>query len=96
MVSLGILAKIMVSLCTILHGHGIFAKTMARSWQDLGNAKKGTCHGSGQGYHGFEHWDLLHNQRSQISDDLDQCCLRTPSSVRLLEHFPDCWFRSHV
>ena len=32
---------IMVSLCTILHGHGIFAKIMARSWQqDLGNASK--------------------------------------------------------
>ena len=24
---------IMVSLCTILHGHGILAKIMARSWQ---------------------------------------------------------------
>ena len=36
----GILAKIMVSLCTILHGHGILAKIMARSWQDLGKATK--------------------------------------------------------
>ena len=31
---------IMVSLCTILHGHGILAKIMARSWQDLGKATK--------------------------------------------------------
>ena len=31
---------IMVSLCTILHGHGILAKIMARSWQDLGKASK--------------------------------------------------------
>ena len=36
MVKHGILAKIMVSLCTILHGHGILAKIMARSWQDHG------------------------------------------------------------
>ena len=27
-------------LCTILHGHGILAKIMARSWQDLGKATK--------------------------------------------------------
>ena len=40
MVNHGILAKIMVSLCTILHGHGIIAKIMARSWQDLGKATK--------------------------------------------------------
>ena len=33
MVNHGIVAKIMVSLCTILHGHGILAKIMARSWQ---------------------------------------------------------------
>ena len=31
---------IMVSLFTILHGHGILAKIMARSWQDLGKATK--------------------------------------------------------
>ena len=43
---------IMVSLCTILHGHGILAKIMARSWQGY----QGTCHGSWQGCHGFEHW----------------------------------------
>ena len=38
MVSLGILAKIMVSLYTILHGHGILA--MPRTWQDRGKASK--------------------------------------------------------
>ena len=43
---------IMVSLCTILHGHGILAKIMARSWQGY----QGTCHGSWQGCYGFEHW----------------------------------------
>ena len=26
----------MVSLCTILHSHGILAKIMARLWQDFG------------------------------------------------------------
>ena len=50
--NLDILAKIMVSLRTILHGHGILVKIMARSWQGL----QGTCHGSWQVYHGFEHW----------------------------------------
>ena len=45
---------IMVSLCTILHGHGILAKIMARSWQGY----QGTCHGSWQGCHGFEHWEI--------------------------------------
>ena len=55
MVNHGILAKIMVSLCTILHGHGILAKIMARSWQGY----QGTCHGSWQVYHGFEHDNVL-------------------------------------
>ena len=50
--NLGIFAKIIVSLCTILNGHGIFAKIMARSWQ----GQQGTYHGSWQAYHGFEHW----------------------------------------
>ena len=45
----------MVSLCTILHGHSILAKIMARSWQGY----QGTCHGSWQGCHGFEHWDVI-------------------------------------
>ena len=31
----GILLKIMISLCTILHGHGVLANIMARSWQYL-------------------------------------------------------------
>ena len=39
-VNYGILAKIVVSHCTILHGHGILAKIVARSWQDLGKATK--------------------------------------------------------
>ena len=31
---------IMVSLSTILHGHGILAMVMTRSWQDLGKDNK--------------------------------------------------------
>ena len=48
----GILAKIMVSLGTILHGHRILANIMTRSWQ----GQQGTCHESWQGYHGFKQW----------------------------------------
>ena len=40
---------IMVSLCTILHGHGILAKIMARSWQDLGKASKELAMDLGKG-----------------------------------------------
>ena len=40
---------IMVSLCTILHGHGILAKIMARSWQDLGKASKEVAMDLGKG-----------------------------------------------
>ena len=52
MVNHGILVKIMVSLCTILHGHGVLAKIMARSWQGY----QGTSDGFWQGCHGFEQW----------------------------------------
>ena len=40
---------IMVSLCTILHGHGILAKIMTRSWQDLGKASKELAMDLGKG-----------------------------------------------
>ena len=30
----------MISLGMILHGHGILAKIMVRTWQDLGKASK--------------------------------------------------------
>ena len=52
MVNHGILAKIMGSLCTMLHDYGILSKIMARSWQGY----QGTCDRSWEGYHGFEHW----------------------------------------
>ena len=55
----GTLATIMISLCTLLHGHGILilAKIMARSWKDLGKASKELPMDFGKGYHGFEHWE---------------------------------------
>ena len=47
-VNLGILAKIMISLCTILHGHGILAKISARLARNLPWILAGN--------QGFEHW----------------------------------------
>ena len=40
---------ILVSLCTILHGHGILAEIMARSWQYLGKASKELAMDLGKG-----------------------------------------------
>ena len=39
----------MVSLCTILHGHGTLGKIMTRSWRDLGKASKELAMDLGKG-----------------------------------------------
>ena len=47
----------MVTLCTILHGHGTLANIMARSWQNF----LVSCYGSWQGYNDFEPWEIIQN-----------------------------------
>ena len=49
LVNLETLTKIMVSLFTILHGHGILAKILLWSWQDFGKARKELAMDLGKG-----------------------------------------------
>ena len=64
---------IMVSLCTILHGHGILAKIMARSWQDLGKASKELAMDFGKGTMASNTGFSLHYIQRQTEPKTFQC-----------------------